>query len=665
MIDESATATLGRRRAAPPGWQRLLLILPVVLFLLVFMLIPMVSLVLVSFTGEPVNIFGYLVRLDLGGFWTEVQGRVTLHYYAEFLDTRRYRQGFLNSVGVAPLAAIVAWLGAVLGRGLARLAGPAPARAVARLTGPVMGAAFLGAVALCLFWPLWAPEWEGGRLFAPGRTWEVRLLQSLGYCPLVTLATVAVAVALAFAVHRTDMPGRHWIATLSLLPLAVPSFLGALAFKNLLGDSGILTRLLETVHLSSPVACPSALAAGIVQTALFFPLVYLTTSAAMERLDPSLREAASVLGARSGLAFWTVTLPMLGPGITAGAFLVFIRCFGDFATLKLLLPMDYPMIVTEAYRDMSGSTYWGGASMLSTLMVAMILVLLGLQKYFIERGSYETVTGRGLADLRLATGPVRWVALAFSLAVLSVPLSFVAAIVLVSLSAHWGTEILPTAYTFERYLDIFRHLSEPHSPLVNSFALVAPALVGTVLLSLLVAWLIARSRHWSRHILDFATVLPFVVPGVAFAVALIGVFNGPPLALHLTAVLVVLAYIVTRIPYGVRSTLASFQQIGTSMEEASRTLGAPGLLTLGKVTVPLVAPGMLAGAIMVFISTMEDVAITLMVCPPDWYPASIYVFHRINQGDIFGSSAYGMVLLALVMVPYAIAYRLGATRPGT
>lgn len=656
---------------------KVLLMGAVGLFLLVFMALPMVSLVLVGFTGEPINLLGYLVKLDFVGLFREIGQYGSFDYYREFVEARRYRQGFLNAIGVAPLGAIAAWLLAQATLGLVGLAKPAVAARLQRFTGlPLMGGAFLLAVLFALAWPSLLPSAEWPKLMLPGATWDLRLLQALGFCPLVTLASTVIGVAMAFAITRTAMPGRGWVRLLCIVPLAVPPFLGALAFKNLLGETGIFTRLAAEVPFLSflldkifflaggwPIETQSPLAAGIVQTFLFFPFVLLTTSAALDRIDPSLGEAAEVMGARHSFSLWTVNLPVLLPGITAGAFLAFIRSFDDFAALSLLMPISYPMIVVEAYRDLSGSTYWGGASMLSTVMVATILTVLALQKYFVERGSFQTLTGKGVNTDRLVRNPlVCWGGLLLCMLVLLVPLLFVAATVLVSLSANWGLEILPTSYTADRYVEIFHRLATPNSPLGNSFAMVLPALMGAVLLSLVVAYTINRSKHWTRHLLDFATVLPFVVPGVAFAVALIGIFNGPPLALHLTVTLVICAYVVTRVPYGVRSTMASFQQIGTSMEESSKTLGATSSLTMVKVTVPLVLPGLMAGAIMMFISAMQDVAITLMTCPPKWYPASVYVFHQIQQGDVFNASAYGMVLLALILVPYMLAWRMGGVR---
>jgi len=527
------------------------------------------------------------------------------------------------------------------------------------------GVVLLAGVSWRLLVPAEAQQAHWMYHIAPGRSWDGRLWQVLGFSPLVTLAATLLGGIMAWSVVRTAMPGRNLVRWLCILPLALPPFLGALAFRNLLGEGGLLTRILEAMGLGSPFEGQSVLAAGIVQAFLFFPFVVLTTAAALERMDPSLGEAAEVTGARPGFSLWTVHLPMLMPGLSAGAFLVFIRSFGDFAVLSLLMPIGRPILVVEAYRDLSGSTDWGGASMLSTVMVLTILAVLALQKSFVEDGGFETVTGRAAGEGELVRTP--WVCracLAVCAAILSVPILFVAATLLVSLSARWGVETLPTAYTLSRYGEILRRLVAADSPLVNSFALVLPALGLALVLALAVAWTLARSRHWTRNLLDFATVLPFVVPGVAFAVALIGIFNGPPLALHLTATLVLCAYVVTRMPYAVRSILASLQQVGPSLEEGSKTLGATSSLTMARVTIPLILPGLTAGAIMVFISAMQDVAITLMVCPPRWYPASIFVFQRIQEGDVFDASAYGMVLLGLILVPYALVWRLGGVRTG-
>lgn len=640
----------------------------VALFLTLFMVIPMISLIVVAFTGEPIAILEYLCRGDIAGMIGEFRHYASLYFYSELFDTRRYRQGFLNAIGVAPLVTVAVFLLARLTCWLVEFINADWGGYLKKICGfPLICVVFVLTAAWVISWRGLVPQELQADFFmrwlAPGRTWNTRVLQALGFCPSVTFVSTFIGVAMAMAISKTNMPGRDLIRMLCIIPLAVPPFLGALALKNLLGVNGVFTKLLAAMALPLPFEAQSALAAGIVQAFLFFPFVLLTTMAALDRMDPSLGEAAEVMGAGPGMSLWTIHLPVLLPGITAGAFLAFIRSFGDFAALSLLMPMKYPIIVVEAYRDLSGSTYWGGACMLSTLMIFTILGILALQKYFIEGGSYETLTGKGVAEVRLLDKPwIRWSAWVFCVLVLLVPITFLAATFLVSVAGNWGIEALPTTYTLSRYGNVAANFFTANSPLMNSFLLVIPGLLGAMFLALVVSYIISRSRHWSRHLLDFSTVLPFVVPGVAFAVALICTFNGPPLALHLTAAIVICAYIVTRMPYGVRATLASFQQIGRSMEESSKTLGADSTLTMVKVIVPLVWPGLAAGAIMVFISAMQEVAITLMTCPPDWYPASVYVFMQIQEGNVFDASAYGIILFFLIVIPYSIAWRLGGVK---
>jgi iron(III) transport system permease protein len=625
-------------------------------FLFLFLVCPLAGLLLAAVVGEQTPVLRWLWEGDFSGAIRLLQEKATLKYFWEFFETPRYYRGFFNAVGLAPVAVtgtfLLGWLG--------EMAAPTRKAAWKVLRGPGLVATFFGICLLAATRPWWADADGMWSRVLDGTTVSTRLLQACGYCPLVTLVGGTIGVAVAFCIHQTNMPFKKLFSLLVIVPLSMPPFLGALAFKNLLGDFGMVTRALEYLGVHHPFVGQSPLSAGLVESFLFFPFVTLTTLSALERFDESLPEAARVLGSSKFFAFVSVTLPTLMPGILAGAFLVFVRSFGDFATLKLLLPTRYSMIVIEAYRDYTGSSYWGGAAMLSALMIAVILVLLGLQKYVVEGGSYQTVSGKSGARANLesrAPTMTDKLALLFCTAVFSVPLSFVASTFLVSIARNWGAEVLPTQFTFNRYYLIAKsYFTEYDSPLVNSFSLTIPALLGCVLMSFFIAFLISRSRGRFAQIMDFVTVLPFVIPGVAFAVALIGVFNGEPLPLHFTATLVILAYIVTRAPYGVRTVLASFQQIGTSMEESSRTLGAPEGLTLSRVTIPLVLPGILAGSVMIFISAMQDVAITLMVAPPDWYPTSVHVFQEIERGRIYNASAYGMLLFFLILIPYSVVF---------
>ncbi|MBM3462039.1 MAG: iron ABC transporter permease [Armatimonadetes bacterium] len=485
------------------------------------------------------------------------------------------------------------------------------------------------------------------------------LINGLLFSAMVTLGCCVLGVGLALAMARTAVPFKGVLRALSVLPLAIPSYLMALSFILIFGKTGLITRGLALVGIPqidpfTPFAC------AMVQIFSFFPLVLLTTSAALERMDPSLEEASSVLGGPRDYTFSRVSIPMLLPGVAAGAFLTFIRSFGDFATMKLLIPSSTRMIVVEAYRDMSGNTYWGGAATLSTVMVAVILIGLGLQKYVIERNRFETLTGKGIAQPRLMQNPAAcWAIFAVCVILLGFPVLNLGIIALLSVASNWTTTALPSSYTLANYQ---RALFDKPESIVNGFILSGIALVLALAFAGGVAYMIHRTKFWGRHVLDFVTLFPFIIPGTAFAIALVTTFNEPPLALHLTVYIVVIAYVITRTPYGVRSILASFQQIGPAMEESSKTLGATGTVTLWKVLLPLIRPGIIAGGIMIFISTMTDVAITIMVCPPAWYPASLHVFNQVADSHYSSAAAYGIVLMALIYIPYIIMLKIVGVR---
>ncbi len=630
--------------------------LALTLFLFVFLLCPLAGLLFAAILGEQAPVLNWLTP---GGFIDALRllsEKGTLDYYREFFSTPRYYRGFFNAVGLGPVLVTVLFFFGWLGQSLF----PRQKRLWAWLRGPGLIMLFALVCLASATRPLWADSEGMWARVLDGSTVAGRLLQACGYCPLVTLAGSLIGVGVAFCLHFTNLPFKKIFSLLVIVPLSMPPFLGALAFKNLLGDFGMVTRLFHLVGLTHPFSGQSALSAGLVESFLFFPFVTMTTLSALERFDTSLPEASRVLGGSNFYGYITVTLPTLMPGILAGSFLIFVRSFGDFATLRLLLPTRYSMIVIEAYRDFTGSSYFGGAAMLSTLMVAVILVLLALQKYVVEGGSYQTVSGRSgarSAHPEETRTPRDGLAALFCGAVFAVPLSFLASTFLVSIARNWGAQIMPTSFTLNRYGHILKAcFTEYDSPLANSFNLAAPSLLGCVILSFGIAFLISRTRGRFSQFLDFTTVLPFVIPGVAFAVALIGVFNNEAFDLHFTAKLVIIAYVVTRAPYGVRTILASFQQIGTSMEEGSRTLGGGELLTLTRVTIPLVAPGIIAGSVMIFISCMQDVAITLMVAPPDWYPTSVHVFQEIERGRIYNASAYGVILFFLILIPYSVVF---------
>lgn len=629
-------------------WGKISLAFVIALWVGGLVVLPMLTLMLTSFTGQPLPILEDLFQGRIGELGSQLRELGTTEYYRELWLTRRYRWGLINTLGWAPLLTALYYLSLQI----VRLGARALLLSVDRYFKKLLSSQALLLVASVS--ALYAWFW-----LAQGRAWESKLLQVIGFCPAVTLGATILGTLLAFCLTRLHLPGAKWWATLALVPLALPSLLGALALQNLMGVNGWLTKGAQLLGWEWPFPAQSLGAALLVQVLLYFPFVYLTVCAAWERFQTPWLEAAATLGADWKLSFWTVYLPLLGPGVWAGATLVFIRSLGDFASVSLLMPRGYPLLIIEAYRDLAGSTYWGGAAMLSTLFLVVVSFFLLFQYLQLGAGRYSAAQEGGRSETTSQPrGVWRWVGLAFTLVLLSAPLGMIVTLLVVSLAGEWGTSLWPQSFTLARYGDLAARILAKDSPLINSLLLVLPALFWSLLGALYCAYLSVRRPSLGSKILDFLILWPFVIPGVALAIALICTFNGPPLALHLTPALVVGAYILTSMPYGVRSLAACWSQLSPSLEESSQTLGADNLLTLTKIDLPLLTPGLGTGALLIFISSIQEVAVTLMICPPSWRPLSTFIYTEIQEGDIFTASAYGLVLCLLILIPYFLALSL-------
>ncbi|MGM9992881.1 MAG: ABC transporter permease [Candidatus Bruticola sp.] len=624
-----------------------------------FVAIPMFVLFLTSFTGEPMPILEYLVSGSFKNIQQDLINNFSIQYYAEIFDTQRYTQGLINAVGFVPGITSLILIAVI---GLHKFLEFINS-SLAELTKRILSVAFTvcTSTTIALFsltWRFWLPKefvlYKIMMWLAPGGTAEAVIIQTFGFCSAVTVIASLLGILGAFFLERVDIPGRGIFKLLCIMPLALPSFLGALAVKNILGINGIVAKVLSCLGLGLPFEAQSVWAAGLTQIFLYFPFVLLTVSAVLKYSDNSMSEASQVMGANTTFSFCTVILPMLMPGMLSGAFLVFVRSFGDFSAISLLMPIKYPMIIIEAYRDLSGSTYWGGACMLSVLMVLTVLIWMYIQNYFLNSLNFEILNGKSGASAGVCHHVgLRWGAFIFCFLLFMVPASFIIVTFIVSIAGTWGVEVMPSSYTFSRYAEIWQNTWSAHSPLANSFLLAIPGLFWSLLLASASAVFITYGRSKLRSLFDFCVLMPFVVPGVVFAVALICTFNGPPLAWHLTAALVVFAYILTSMPYGVRSITASLSQLNPSIQESSLILGAPPALTFFKVTAPLIWPGIAAGGVMIFIACMQEVAVTLMTCPPKWRPVSTYIFMEIQEGNIFNASAYGIILFIFILLPYS------------
>ena len=393
---------------------------------------------------------------------------------------------------------------------------------------------------------------------------------------------------------------------------------------------------------------------AVVHTFTFFPFVFLQCVSMLIMLgNSSLLEGAHTLGANSMLATLTVTMPLLKPAIARGSLLTFIASFGDFGAPMLLLPAGGDLAIVRIYRGILGiRPDWNEVSLMSAMMLLTIAVVAIILGTFMRNRDYR-VRVEGVRNILITgrLGVTIW--LMVCIVLLALPVMVFASLLLMSVTSSWGTEFVPNAFTLQHYVTA---LTTSSLPLLNTLILSVLTLGAGIPWALAVAYRAERGRLFARRVLYPLSILPYAIPGIIMGVAYIRTFNAPPLAIHATLTIVVIAYVFKKAAFCIQPTRASIQQFGQGLEEASSLLLAPRSFTFCRVTAPFLLPGIVVGAILIYISTIHDLSITIMLSAPEWTPLSLYIFREIEAGRIFMASAYSIILIVLVLIPAGAGY---------
>jgi iron(III) transport system permease protein len=424
--------------------------------------------------------------------------------------------------------------------------------------------------------------------------WRTGLLVAV-----VTALSIAVGVPLAWLVTRTDLPGRRVWAVLAALPLVVPSYVAALALIAAFGPRGLLQRLLEgpfgVERVPEIYGFPGAVLA---LTAAGYPYVYLLAAAALRELDPALEDAARGLGRSRAGTFWTVTLPVIRPSVGAGALLVALYTLSDFGAVSLMQYDSLTRSVFLQYRALFDRT---PAAVLGLVLVALTAVVLLLEARTRGRARYHRVSsGASRPARRLPLGRWRIPSLAFAGAVVGVAL-----LVPLAVLGYW----------FARAAELGKPLDAAWLPALNSVLVSAAAAAAAVVAALPIAILATRyPARWTRA-LERLSYGSNALPGIVIALSLVFFAARYASVLYQTLALLVAAYVVRFLPEAVAGASSALVRVPPRLEEAARGLGRTPRQAFAQVTLPLVLPGLLAGATLVFLSTMKELPVTLLLRP--------------------------------------------------
>ena len=489
-----------------------------------------------------------------------------------------------------------------------------------------------------------------------GVAWNTLVLALLTAAGTTFLGTLMALMA--------ERGSRRWQAplrVLALLPIITPPFVVGLGLILLFGRAGVVNQWLEFAFGIEPTrwfyGMPGVLVA---QLFAFTPIAFMIMRGVVQGVSPSLEEAAQMLRADRRRTFFTVTLPLLKPGL-ANAFLVgFIESIADFGN-PVVVGGQFSVLSTDIFFAIVGAQYdQGRAASLAWVLTIFALGVFALQRAVLGRQNYTTVSGKGDAGIAMAlpAGVRR--------TIYGIALPWIAFTVVVYLFAFaggfvqtWGRDYtftlnhFKTAFALEWGQFGIVWAGTAWNSLITTVKLAGISAPLTAGLGLLIAWLLARNEFKGQGAFEFAALLAFAIPGTVLGVSYILAFNVPPLELTGTGLIIVLCFMFRNLPVGVRAGTAAFKQLDRSLDEASLMLRASTSQTLFKVVLPLLKPALVAALVYSFVRAMTTVSAVIFLVTAENELATTYIIGRVGNGDYGIALAYCTVLMILMSVAIA------------
>jgi iron(III) transport system permease protein len=498
---------------------------------------------------------------------------------------------------------------------------------------------------------------------ASGRLYVNALKNSLILGAWTGLFSLILGLALAWAVSRTDVPGKKFIQATATLSYLLPPFLTAIAFTYLFSPNAGLMNVLMRDVLGLPWLTFNIFSmTGLVIVTVMhtFPFVYLLASSALQSVDASYEEAAQILGASKLRTAFAITGPLVAPAVLSGTLLAFVNAIALFGSQAIIgLPGRIVTLPTRIYALFDYPPEYGLASALSLVFVLLTVGALYLQRSFLAKRSYVTLGGKGSRPQLMELGIFRWVVFGFALIIFVIAiLAPYTTLIAVSFSKSWGLEFWKNL-TLANYKFILLEYNVTQRAILNSLFLATIAATLAVFLGVVMGWIDLRTRIPGRKILDYASLIPLGLPGIVVAVALIQFWLAMPVALYGTLTILLLAYVGRYLPLGVRAANASLRQVDPSLEESAQILGASWTTTLREVTLPLIRPGLFAGWLLVFVPVIQELSASILLFSSSSITLAVAVYNLYETGYIEPVAALAMVNMAIIGVAIWLAYRIG------
>lgn len=479
------------------------------------------------------------------------------------------------------------------------------------------------------------------------------LTNSLLVSFIPTVFSVIIGVPMAYLMTRYDIPFKTIWHVLIILSLMCPPFLGAYSWIILFGNNGIVTQFILkafNIHLGSIYGLSGL---SMVFTLKLFPYVYLYVSGAMGSIDSSIEESAENLGAGKLKRLLTITIPVVMPSIAAGALMVFMSSLADYGTPGILAGGEFrtlPILIYDEYLSETGGNA-NLASAISMIIVIISLVILFLQKIWVERKNYQ------MSSLRppkiIETHGLKKFLVSFPVILITL-LSFIPQILVIFCSfvvTNYSNFEFDKGFTLKHYMDIGKALT---TNIRNSLVFSTIAIIFILLLGVILSYVIIRKRGKTGGLLDMLMMAPYVIPGAVLGLCYIVAYNymgkwpnGKVIQLTNTAAIIIIAMIIRKLPYTVRSGSAFLLQMDPSVEEASINLGVSPMKTFFTVTARLMVPGLLSGGIISWVTCINELSTSIMLYTGKTATITIAAYTNIVRNSIGTGAALASILTVI------------------
>lgn len=497
-------------------------------------------------------------------------------------------------------------------------------------------------------------------LFFERKYYYQSMINSFSVTACVTILAVVIGTAIAYFMSLYRIRFKNAVEICIIVSLLSPPFIGAYSWVLLGGRNGILTRFLADYGIEFPSIYGFA---GIllVLTLKLYPFIYLYVAGAMKNIDSALIEAAESLGCSGVKKVVTIVLPLITPTVLAGALMVFMNAMADFGTPMLIgegfnvMPV---MIYSEFINEVGSQANFAAA--IAAIMVLITSSIFMLQKYIVNRKSFTMSSLRPMQVSRM-TG---WKNVLVHVVIYTlVGLSLIPQLVVIYTSfLKTQGSIFVSGFSLESYRTIFSSLG---TAITNTYLFSTGAILIIVFLGMTVAYLTTRRKSWLTDCIDTLTMFPYIIPGSVLGITLLLAFNERPLLLSGTAFIIVICLVIRRLPYTLRSSSAILYQLSPSLEEASISLGASPVRTFFKVTAVMMLPGVMSGAILSWITAINELSSSVILFTGATKTMSVAIYTEVIRASYGTAAALSAILTVTTIVAMLIFFKVSGRRDVT